>query len=275
MKFLCPVFALFLLFLNLHGEEKASNEEFVGKSPAKKALLEMVKTPEDSEGLIQLPLRVRLITNLELNRKKVKMQTWVTPKEFEETILPELNRIWKPANIQWVLESIAEQPAPNLPNRQELITYIENSKRNTPEKSYPKRTINILRLCNRARGHAVVHNLYLFPYLGQTFQGFANMRGNHAVITTWTDKPFRAKKPPIKFQLAEEPPFKTGSIARTCSHELGHNLGLQHPDKKTQTHFNRLMGGKKHGYDLTSEEIKSARKIALKRAQAIREWATR
>ncbi len=35
------------------------------------------------------------------------------------------------------------------------------------------------------------------------------------------------------------------------------------------------MGGKKHGYDLTSEEIKFARKIALKRAQAIREWATR
>lgn len=238
--------------------------------------LELTKTPDlesDPDGLIQLPLRVHLVTNLELEQKGSEMSMWVKPKDFEEKVLPEMNRIWKAANIQWVLESIVEQPAPGLPNKATLITQIEESKRLPSGKSDPKHNLAVLRLCNRARGHAVIHNLYLFPYIGQTKQGFAALGGNYAITTVWTDKPFRGKKPPIKFPLVEKSPFKIGSIGRTCSHELGHNLALLHPDKKKQTRFDRLMGGKKHGYELVPEEIKLARETALKRAQLIRKWA--
>lgn len=270
---------LFALTLTLSGltlcaENTQPEIQQVAISPAKKALLELVKTPETPDGLIQLPLRVHLITHIELVREETKMGMWLTPADFEKTVLPEINRIWKQANIQWVLEKIVEQPGANLPNREELITYIQNSNRKEEEASR-NRVPNILRLSSSSRGHVAVHNLYLFPYIGQTFQGVAARGGNWAVTAAWTDKPFRGKKPPIKFQLVEELPFKIGSIGRTCSHELGHNLGLIHPEKETQTRFHRLMGGKKPGYNLVPEEIKLARKTALKRAQKIRDWATK
>ena len=204
-----------------------------------------------------------------MNREDQEMDLWVTPKDFEKTILPEINRIWKQANVKWVLESIQVQPAPDLPNREKLIESIENATRDHS----PQRVPNILRFCSISRAHAAMNNLYLFPYVGQTQQGFAALGGNRAVVCVWTDKPFRAQKPPLKFPLVEKGGFKIGSIARTCSHELGHNLSLRHPDKKTQTRFNRLMGGRKHGYDLVPEEIEIARKTALKRAASIREWA--
>ena len=242
----------------------------------KAKILGLTKTPDpDSEpgSLIQLPLRVHLVTNVELQQKGTTMDMWIKPQDFQKKILPEINRIWKPANIQWVLESLVIQPAPDLPNKKELTTFIQNSKRLPSGKSDPKRSLAVLQLCNRARSHPAIHNLYFFPYLGKTYQGFAGLKGNYAVVTTWTDKPFRARKPPIKFPFTEELPFKIGSIARTCSHELGHNLALQHPDKTTQTRFNRLMGGKKHGYTLVPEEIELARKTALERAKLIRKWA--
>ena len=63
------------------------------------------------------------------------------------------------------------------------------------------------------------------------------------------------------------------SIARTCAHELGHNLLLQHPDKTTQTKFNRLMGGRRSGYQVTAEEISLARQVASGRAETVLQWA--
>ena len=238
-------------------------------SPAKQALLELVKTPEDSEGLIQLPLRVFLISNLTLNREDKEMEVWVKTTDFEKTVLPEINRIWKQANVEWVLESIRVQPAPDFPHRDQMEAAIENATRESSTGRVP----NILKFCSAARGHAVINNLYLFPYVGQTQQGFAALGGNKAVVAVWTDKPSRAQKPPIKFPLVEKGRFKIGSIARTCSHELGHNLGLKHPDKATQTRFDRVMGGKKPGLELVPEEIATARQTALKRAATIRKWA--
>ena len=266
-----PLFSIALLFLVLPSFAESGNPSR-GSSSAKQAILQLVKTPgdaEDTQGMIQLPLRVFLISNLTMNREDEEMDVWVQPVDFEKKVLPEINRIWKAANVQWVLESIQAQPAPDLSNREEMIKSIENATR----ESSPGRVPNILKLCSAARGHAVVNNLYLFPYVGQTQQGFASLGGNKAVIGVWTDKPFRAKKPPIKFPFVEKGKFKIGSIARTCSHELGHNLGLKHPDKATQSRFDRLMGGKKPGLELVPEEIELARKTALKRAASIRKWA--
>lgn len=203
------------------------------------------------------------------------METWVSPRDFEKTILPEINRIWEPAKIQWVLESIIEQPAADIPNQGELIDYIQNSKRDSPNEKFPKRVPNIRKLSQTQNGHDVIHNLYLFPYMGLTTQGVASLGGNWAFSGVWTDKPFRGTRKPQKFQLIEKGPFKVGSIARTCSHELGHNLSLRHPDKATQKRFNRLMGGRRHGNELVPEEIEMARATAKKRAQTILKWSAK
>ena len=64
--------------------------------------------------------------------------------------------------------------------------------------------------------------------------------------------------------------MKVGSLARTVAHELGHNLGLNHPPKSEGGTIGRLMGGKVHGYALTSEEIAKARTIAKRNLAAAR-----
>ena len=117
--------------------------------------------------------------------------------------------------------------------------------------------------------HSTAHNLHLFPYLGTTSQGNARLGGNEAYVGIWTDKPSGGARPPQRTLLAEPLPFKIGSLGRTCAHELGHNLNLQHPDKANK--FPHLMSG--GGYGLTAAEIATARIAALARAQEIQAWA--
>ncbi len=234
---------------------------------------ELTQIPEDPDGMIRLPLRVHVISGIELERGRTRMSTWITPEDIQGSVLAEINRIWKPAGIEWAIESIMEQPAVEVPNREEAITYIQNAKRDAAGKSDPKRMPLIHAFCDKDNRHPAMHNLYFFPYLGQTSQGNASMGGNFAVVGVWTDKPSRGLRPPEKFALKEEGPFKIGSIGRTCSHELGHNLGLGHPDPAKQTQFGLLMGGKNSGYDLTAEEIALARETAVGRAEKVLQWA--
>lgn len=234
----------------------------------------LTEIPKDSDGIIRLPLRVYIITDIELEQKGVRMSSWVAPMDIDRVVLPEINRIWKAAGIEWSIESVLEQAAADVANREEAITYIQNAKRDAAGKSDPKRMPLIHAFCDKENRHPAIHNLYFFPYLGQTSQGNARNRGNFAVIGVWTDKPSRAFRPPEKFILVEEAPFKIGSIGRTCAHELGHNLGLVHPDSATQTQFGRLMGGRKPGCDLTPEEVKLARETGIKRAEEVLQWVS-
>ena len=216
-----------------------------------------------------------------MSKKGVNMTMWLTPKDVERTIVPEINRIWRPARIRWAVESIVVEQAANIPNRAETIRDIANSTRDTPD-----RQEKILSLADPRFRHKSINNLYFVPYVGQTSQGFAlfgggkSVRdnpdgGSRCVVCVWTDKPSSGKRPPIRFQLTERLPFRMGSIGRTCAHELGHNLLLQHPDKQTQTEFNRLMGGRRNGYRLLPGEISRARQVAAGRANTIIQWAER
>jgi len=237
------------------------------------------KLPDDSGSIIQLPIRFHLVKDIEMVKKGVHMEMWLTPRDIEQTILPEVNRIWLPAGIQWISESIMKEGPAEIPDREEVVRHIAAATRGTPD-----RTKKILSLLDQKNRHPVIHNLYFVPFVGATSQGFAlsgggsDLSGNpdggsRCVVGVWTDKPSGAIRPPQKFPLREGLPFKIGSIARTCSHELGHNLLLQHPDKDTQTEFNRLMGGRRPGYELTSEEISLARRVAGGRAETILQWA--
>jgi hypothetical protein len=119
-------------------------------------------------------------------------------------------------------------------------------------------------LLDPAQRHPTAHNVYLLPYIGATYQGYAQLGGTQVVVGAWTDKPSRGEKPPVKTLLVEPEPMKFGSLARTIAHELGHNLGLSHPDKSEVSAVGRLMGGAKQGYGLTPEEIAKARQTARK-----------
>ena len=148
-----------------------------------------------------------------------------------------------------------------------LIQIVENSKRGEEEVAGSGRTSAIGKLLDPAQRHPSAMNVYLLPYIGATYQGYANLGGNQAVIGVWTDKASRAEKSPVKALLVEPEPMKVGSLARTIAHELGHNLGLVHPDKAEVSKVGRLMGGGKQGYALTDEEIAKARKTAQKHAR--------
>ena len=233
----------------------------------------MTEAPDGDDGWIRLPLRIYIVSGVELEQKRVKMTQWITPEQVENTVLPEINRIWKPAKIEWVLDKVVEQPAVEVPNLKEAITCIQNAKRDEYGKSDPTRMPHIHALCGKENGHPAINNLYFFPYMGQTSQGNAGLTGNSAFVGVWTDKPSGGEDRPKKFDLRERGRFREGSIARTSSHELGHNLGLEHPDKKTQKEFDRLMGGKKPGNELIPEEIRKAREIARVRVGKILAWA--
>lgn len=223
--------------------------------------LSAVETP------ITLPIRFHLTQGAKMTVKGQVMETWVQPADLTGTVLAEVNRIWKPAGIQFVVERAQAEALLKPTHFAELIQIVENSKRGEEEVAGSGRTAAIGKLLDPAQRHPSAMNVYLLPYIGATYQGYANLGGNQAVIGVWTDKASRAEKPPVKALLVEPEPMKVGSLARTIAHELGHNLGLQHPDKLEASAVGRLMGGGKQGYALTEEEIAKARKTAQKHAR--------
>lgn len=192
------------------------------------------------------------------------MEVWVKPDELTGSMLTEVNRIWKQANIQFVVERAAVEPLLQPANFAELLKSVENAKRGEEEKLGSRRTASIAQLLDPAQVHPTAHNIYLLPYIGATYQGYAKHGGTHVVVGVWTDKPSRGENPPVQTLLVEPEPMKFGSLARTIAHELGHNLGLTHPDKAEISAVPRLMGGSKQGYGLTPEEIAKARQTAQK-----------
>jgi hypothetical protein len=224
-------------------------------------LAALVSLPEEDDGIIRLPVRFHLITDVAMEKRGVTMSTWITEDEVRDRVLPEVNRIWQPAGIEFVLEGVVVQPGADVPDRDGVLRAIARSKRSKP--GTPQDPGN----------HPAILNVHLFPYLGQTFQGFADLGGTHAVLGLWTDKPSKGQDPPQKVLLVEEGPFRIGSLARTCAHELGHNLTLRHPPKDPESDLRQLMGGYRQGCQITPEEAAQARTAALSRAQSILKWA--
>ena len=172
--------AVITIVLFAAGSAWAAPKEDVAPTDAKR-FAALTKVPEGHDGWIRLPLRIYIVTGVVLEQKSVKMTTWITPKQIENTVLPEINRIWKPAKIEWVLDKIVEQPAIKIPNLEEALTCIQNAKRDEHGRSDPTRVPHIHALCDKKNCHRVINNLYFFPYLGQTSQGFASLTGNWGV----------------------------------------------------------------------------------------------
>ena len=215
------------------------------------------------QQVITLPVCIHVVSDLVMNKNGQQMASWVGQNDINNAVLPEVNAIWRPAGIQFDLVCIRHSRSLQPPQRQRLLEGITKARRDADGKSDPGRIKKLKKLIDFSDQSPDAINIYFVPYLGEKSQGHAKRKRRHIFIGQWSDKKTYGG-PPKKFQLTEPRPFKEGSISRTLAHELGHVLGLKHPNKKVQREYGLLMGGKKAGYRLTEEDISMARTEAKK-----------
>lgn len=215
-----------------------------------------------ADAVIAVPVRFHVADNLVMDKAGVSMNSWVTERQIRDTVVPEVNRIWQAAGVRVVVDGVV--PATLIPavDRGRWVDLIVNARRDEDGESDPERIRHLGRIIDfDSQDRSMVH-VTLVPYLGEASQGNTKRRFRRIVVGQWTDKPTRGRQAPERFALVEPGPFVRGSLARTVAHELGHVLGLRHPDKREPGPGGLLMGGRKPGYGLTRDEIITAREAA-------------
>jgi hypothetical protein len=213
-----------------------------------------------------LPLRLHLTRGISLTVKDTKLEVWVKPEDVKNTLLPEVNRIWKQADVRFSIECVIEEAVPESPALDKFLAEVSAFKRNNEEKGVGSPFPLAMQAIDDSKFLPSALNVYFFPYVGETLQGVSALGGNRLMVGVWSDKSSGGRKPPQKTLLTEPEPMVIGSLARTMAHELGHSLTLQHPQKQDEPK-GRLMGGGKQGYLLTLAEITQARKSAEQHLQ--------
>lgn len=224
--------------------------------------LPSVRAGTDLE-ILQVPVRFHLVTGLKLFKGGQPLSGWVTPEEVQATVVPEVNRIWRQAGIEFVTDKVVRVASRQPWSRALLLERIAAAHRDEDGHADPHRVDWYKGLLDFSEESGRSVNVHFVPYLGETSQGVTIPDERRVLVGEWTDKPSRASQLPQRVQLAEEEPFRVGSLGRTLAHELGHILGLKHPSRNSQPGPGRLMGGGRPGYHLTEEEIATARNSAL------------
>ena len=228
------------------------------------------------------------MTELNIAHPAGRLSCWFKGRHVNP-LLKEINLIWRQADIEWFVESVVEhEPATTDTS---AARYVVNAKRDDHGRGDPDRIPRIYSYFNVDKHYPVIQNLYFFPFVGNTSQGFAgdpddrvNRVSNHAAVGIWSNEysngggPYRT---PVgdraRADIPETSPqkrnfFQKGSLGRNCAHELCHHLRLAHPDEEKQAAFQRLMGGKRPAYSLTPNEITTARAEAMRRAKSCLSW---
>lgn len=211
---------------------------------------------------IEIPVRFHVADTLVMEKDGRPLDSWVTERQIRGTVVPEVNRIWRAADIRFVVEGVRSARPLNPPDRRGLIEAIAQARRNDDGESDPDRIRHLGQLIDVESGARAGVDVYLVPYLGEASQGNTKRRLRRIFVGQWTDKSSHGRHAPERFALIESGPFVRGSLSRTVAHELGHVLGLSHPDKQGNTRTGLLMGGRQPGYDLTAAQIETARQVA-------------
>ncbi len=217
-----------------------------------------------AEALLDVSVRVIILAGLEIPKDGRTLRSWVTEADVRRVVIPEVNRLWAPAGIRVTPVTIETRPALAPPERAALVAGIAVSQRDAEGESDPARIDAYNRLIDFSGEAPGVVTVVLVPYLGEDSQGNTRRKLRRVLVAQWTDKGRGAEGALRRFELAETGPFRQGSLSRTVAHELGHVLGLDHPDKASQTEFGLLMGGRKPGERLTAAEIARARRKAAR-----------
>ena len=56
--------------------------------------------------MIVIPITIHFVNDLNITKAGQRLTPWLTEKDIRETVLPEVNRIWKPAGIEWNLLAV-------------------------------------------------------------------------------------------------------------------------------------------------------------------------
>lgn len=226
---------------------------------------------DDTFSIIELKLRIHIMTDIVMTHSSgTTMNSWVTPANVEQTIIPEINKIWEQAGIVWLIDSVIEEEVVKGSSYEESITFIANTKRDSNGSSDPARLPHLFSLMqpqNMSKEEELGKNLfhiYLFPFIGNTSQGNA-MRGYnfHSVVGTWTNKHNGGGIPEKTLLTENQSAFNRGSLSRTISHEIGHVLNLSH----NECSYGCLMGGtESDGYFMSDNQKFASRLEAFNRS---------
>ncbi|YCM42659.1 S8 family serine peptidase [Verrucomicrobiaceae bacterium 227] len=246
---------------------------------------------------LKLPLRVHLVTDVEMVRelerpdaKAVKtVMGMPLTVETARPIMAQVNAIWAPAGIEWVTDPgqggggiVSEKAGGGHLGKEELKALAEAvvGRERGSRKPYMSRIFP--RLADPANNESIGddgrfnqakaerYHLYLFPYVGQTLQGTAQLPGTFGIVGVYSDKrPHQKGLPklrPFVIPAKAEPVLsipnfpKAGALSATIAHELGHNLSLTHVDEGLKD--NLMKGHVK--IRLAASQIAQAREQAKK-----------
>lgn len=249
------VVLLFLVFVVW-----AAYQGAVNLAPAEKRA-ELIEPPEP---IVRLPLSVHIARNVEVVYRGTPLGVWATREQIEKRVVPEINRIWRPAGIEWVLRDLREIDR-EMPEARELGAALAVNFVN-PD-SGPGRILGSYLQASGAG--ASDYHLVVVPLAGQDITGQAFALANVGTVAVWwLVRPRRGGTIwADKMRLAEPQRYRQGSVARTAAHELGHLLGLDHLGCAKYC----LMAGVSRGHGLSQEEIAAARSNARRNSWRLRD----
>lgn len=255
---------------------------------------------ESVDETIRLPLRVHLVTGVEMVREvttphgEIERTAMDMPIGLEEAeiIMQQVNDIWAPAGVEWVTEPaqggggiVTERAGGgrlSAEKKKHLVRQVVGRERGSkvrymdtvfPALADPanNETVGSNGTFNDAKPE--MYHLYVFPYVGQTLQGTAKISGTFAIVGVFSDKrPNKTGYPkarPLVIPASSEPVLspanfpRAGALSATIAHELGHNLSLLHVDEGMTD--NLMKGHVK--LRLGPIQMKKARKQAMKGPQ--------